>query len=413
MDPPAEGAPPRSPPTSPRVDVRSRRWTVASFWVILLLGVPLWWRTTTLERQPLPEARILDWTERWSDRIPLETAPSRQRSAELDSRVVKFSPHYKLIFSLLNQDSASGSAVLDWNANELLKRHIRPLLSSLSPLHNFTIETHVQYFAPLTVAVNREDEREGSYVREDDLRAFVNNADWNLATGDILDPVLQFLLYVPSAENRPMRIRSVDGQDVTPAFITPQRGGVMIFNPDSLAPEAPPSVSLNLPTSAFAPSFRLFQHQLRTLLGAPTLPSARNSGPLAPAQLDLLVRQRLHEAVADTVETLGATVKLSRDIPNMRISREVQGRVNTALHELDQAATAFPSSPSLALAHAARAQSLASTAYYDPSMLALLYFPDEHKYAVYTPLFGPVAVPLLVALLKEGEEADEKREKGD
>lgn len=110
----------------------------------------------------------------------------------------------------------------------------------------------------------------------------------------------------------------------------------MIFNPDSLAPEAPPSVSLNLPTSAFAPSFRLFQHQLRTLLGAPTLPSARNSGPLAPAQLDLLVRQRLHEAVADTVETLGATVKLSRDIPNMRISREVQGRVNTALHELDQ-----------------------------------------------------------------------------
>jgi phosphatidylinositol glycan class S len=34
-------------------------------------------------------------------------------------------------------------------------------------------------------------------------------------------------------------------------------------------------------------------------------------------------------------------------------------------------------------------------------MLALLYFPDEHKYAVYTPLFGPMSVPLLVALLKE------------
>lgn len=34
-------------------------------------------------------------------------------------------------------------------------------------------------------------------------------------------------------------------------------------------------------------------------------------------------------------------------------------------------------------------------------MLALLYFPDEHKYAIYTPLFGPVAVPLIVALIKE------------
>jgi phosphatidylinositol glycan class S len=34
-------------------------------------------------------------------------------------------------------------------------------------------------------------------------------------------------------------------------------------------------------------------------------------------------------------------------------------------------------------------------------MLALLYFPVEHKYAVYTPLFAPVAVPLLATLLRE------------
>jgi GPI-anchor transamidase subunit S len=34
-------------------------------------------------------------------------------------------------------------------------------------------------------------------------------------------------------------------------------------------------------------------------------------------------------------------------------------------------------------------------------MLALLYFPAEHKYAVYTPLFAPVTVPLLVTLLRE------------
>jgi hypothetical protein len=27
--------------------------------------------------------------------------------------------------------------------------------------------------------------------------------------------------------------------------------------------------------------------------------------------------------------------------------------------------------------------------------------PDEHKYAVYAPLFAPVSVPIVVALLKE------------
>jgi phosphatidylinositol glycan class S len=44
---------------------------------------------------------------------------------------------------------------------------------------------------------------------------------------------------------------------------------------------------------------------------------------------------------------------------------------------------------------------LASRAFFNPGMLALLYFPVEHKYAVYTPLFAPVAVPLLGTLLRE------------
>jgi phosphatidylinositol glycan class S len=34
-------------------------------------------------------------------------------------------------------------------------------------------------------------------------------------------------------------------------------------------------------------------------------------------------------------------------------------------------------------------------------MLGLLYFPQEHKYAVYTPLFGPIAIPLLATSARE------------
>jgi hypothetical protein len=34
-------------------------------------------------------------------------------------------------------------------------------------------------------------------------------------------------------------------------------------------------------------------------------------------------------------------------------------------------------------------------------MLALLYFPAEHKYAVYTPLFATAMIPLLAAALRE------------
>ena len=51
--------------------------------------------------------------------------------------------------------------------------------------------------------------------------------------------------------------------------------------------------------------------------------------------------------------------------------------------------------------HSARAFTLSSRAFFDPGMLALLYFPAEHKYAVYTPMFASAVIPLFVAALRE------------
>ena len=56
--------------------------------------------------------------------------------------------------------------------------HLRPLLTSLAPLHNFTIETQIQYFAPLSIDLHQSDD--GAMIEEGDLRAFVNSADWNM-----------------------------------------------------------------------------------------------------------------------------------------------------------------------------------------------------------------------------------------
>jgi hypothetical protein len=54
-----------------------------------------------------------------------------------------------------------------------------------------------------------------------------------------------------------------------------------------------------------------------------------------------------------------------------------------------------------ALQHSSLALEYAEKAFFDDKMVSMLYFPDEHKYAIYTPLFGPLALPLLMALLKE------------
>ena len=57
--------------------------------------------------------------------------------------------------------------------------------------------------------------------------------------------------------------------------------------------------------------------------------------------------------------------------------------------------------PAVPLRWSSEALSLASHAFFNPGMLAMLYFPAEHKYAVYTPLFASISVPLIVALGRE------------
>lgn len=44
-------------------------------------------------------------------------------------------------------------------------------------------------------------------------------------------------------------------------------------------------------------------------------------------------------------------------------------------------------------------------AFFDPSLLHLLYFPDDQKFAIYIPLFLPMAVPILLSLAKIVREA--------
>ena len=77
-----------------------------------------------------------------------------------------------------------------------------------------------------------------------------------------------------------------------------------------------------------------------------------------------------------------------------------------------------PKSAALALLHSSRALTLSSRAFFNPGMLALLYFPPEHTYAVYAPLFAPISLPLVTPVIREllarwkaSRTAKEKKEK--
>ncbi|KAK1226222.1 GPI transamidase component [Marasmius sp. AFHP31] len=318
-----------------------------------------------------------------------------------DHRVAQYSPRYRLAFTLLNEDSSAGQVVNSWDVSSAISRQIAPITSTLSNLHNFTIESQVQFYAPLAFEPQNIDDGARGLTPEQ-LTVFINSAEWTLSSSSSNDPVLHFLLFVPSANRRPLRILNKDGLPTSSnSFLIPQWGGIVITN----LPDTPSEVRLS--TTDLKPVFSTFAQQLLTLLGVPRLHKGVSFTPsIQPNswQIDTLLRLRTLENVARTSDTLRSTVNLVEQIPNMPVGEKVRDDVRDALKTLGGLSSSSPS-PNVNLTgifqQSSRALTRSQKAFFHPGMLALLYFPVEHKYAVYTPLFASAIIPLIAAAARE------------
>lgn len=323
-------------------------------------------------------------------------APSRVQ------RVVQYSKRYRLAFTLLNEDVTSDQLIHNWDIRAALADHISPVLSRLNVLHDFLIESQVQFHAPLAFEpVQIVSENSTLYgLTPEDLTVFVNSAEWTLSSSVSEDPVLHFLLFVPSSSRQPLHILDTQGSPTKHAvFLLPQWGGIYILNHlEHVGTRTHlTAVDLSLVFSAFA-------NQLSALLGVSDLPhGVKSDDPsiLSDWQVDAVLRYRALENIVETQQTLHSIVKLVDQIKNMPVDETVRGDVQNALTALEKAYQSTAGLPSTILHWSREALSSASHAFFNPGMLALLYFPAEHKYAVYTPLFASIAVPLVVALGRE------------
>ncbi|KAF7986318.1 hypothetical protein HWV62_35286 [Athelia sp. TMB] len=448
----------------------TRRLVLASYWALILLAVPLWWHTTSIERLALPSARVAQALAAPPLRFPVDVHISGASSRDISElrealgscegvdvafhagegqdqfgrysvsidpnappsvhgrhlslpdvsnlastlksllappdeeagrgRAVGYAPRVRLAFSLLNEDASAGGGSLAWEVGRAIEQTLAPTLASLSTLHNFTIESQVQFHAPLaftpsTLPSLSEDAPAAYGLTREDLTVFVNSAEWTLSSSATNDPVLNFVLFVPAAGRRPLWI--VDGEghpSPSTAFLLPQWGGIVLHNP---APDAPESLTAH----DLAPTMAAFKTQLLLLLGVPPLPPniAPRDGALTGWQTDALTRLRAAQNTQTARATLGSIVSLVAQIGNMPVGRAVRADVRGALGALEAIATGGADT----LGKTAAALALSARAFFAPGMLGLLYFPAEHTAAVYTPLFASVAVPLVAAVVREGK----------
>jgi GPI-anchor transamidase subunit S len=318
--------------------------------------------------------------------LSAETAAELERQS---TRALKYAPTYHLTFSMFSPTSSPSG----WEIEAALQQYLSPLLESFSAISNFTVDTQVQLYASFSPSIHQPEydaDRKAWTLRKEDLSGFINAAEWPLSPSIGSGPTVNFVLYVPDQNQAPLLIQENGGN----SWLVPQWGGVVILNPSTSNELS--GTPTTLTKSALAPAMHAFSNQLLSLLGLPQTPAS------LPLRLSTLKRVRAASLLFSASSTLGALARLSRALPSIPIPDNVAKSVDLTTAHLQEACNQLREGRFQgALEHARTAEAEAEKAFFERSMVGQVYFPDEHKVAVYLPLLGPVAVPLVMAGLKE------------
>ncbi|KAJ9114086.1 hypothetical protein QFC22_005906 [Naganishia vaughanmartiniae] len=372
---------------------------------------------------------------------------------------IKYAENVTLSFVMLNEDASADHGrqlVRGWDVEDALRTYIQPVLAALEPFHSVTIESQILYHAPLkfvptsrTLNTSLTDGAVTKVWTVSDTQAsgFVNTEQWTLDSGSTNNPVLRFLLFVPKASRRPLILqqslkdddrklsllsslqrlcelmsRCAEAESISSTAIStfriPQFGSVVIPAYPGRRDDDEHMSSLQM-----RQAFTIFRKDLLQLLGVPPLPETLCTGDaddqaglelvITPWQFSSLLRTHVQATTVSAVDTSTSISRLVSRIREMRVGKEVVGDVESSVHSLTEAFGKRSTRADKGLMgvweRTKRASALADRAFFNPSMVGLLYFPDEHKYAVYAPLFAPISVPVIVAIIKEVKRWRKKR----
>ncbi|XP_067866918.1 GPI transamidase component PIG-S [Heterodontus francisci] len=327
----------------------------------------------------------------------------------------KSSLGYEITFSLLNPDPKSHDVC--WDIERAVNNYVQPFLDKLSFIANFSVDSQILYYAVLGVTPRFDKASSSFSLNADSLPHVINPVEAKLGSSVASSyPVLNFLLYVPEYSHSPLYIRDSSGSPVeSNAFHSSRWGGIMIYNMDHQ--------QLNktlLPVSAkvdMARVMEVFLSQLRLLLGIQKVQPPPESLIQSPGNMivtdwetDRLLWVRTVENIATATNTLTSLAQLLDEIGNIVINDNIASEVYNAMASVQQSLGELEAGRLLPAFQASKeAITSSERAFFDPSLLHLLYFPDDQKFAIYIPLFLPMCVPIVLSLLKTAKDLNWKR----
>jgi len=348
----------------------------------------------------------------------------RLKADKESMRALKSSVEYQMTFTLLHAEPRE-DRVVTWDIEGATNAYLQPLIDQLRPYVNIRVDSQVLYYVTLPMRPQYDAIHSRYFLTTADLPHIVNPIEAKLVSHVSSCPIMNFLVYVPPPEHSPLYIVDESGEMVeSNAFISARWGGMMIVNPpefskplltndDGGAEEIPPDPSIHAEVSLdMHPIMEVFLSQIRSLLHFDARPADPESvvagliiddpldGALTEWERDAWLRRRGLENIATSAATLKSLSDLLDKVQNIVINDEIGLQVETSLRACQRAMEAL-SKNRLSEAYVASKEALDNSekAFFDPSLLEHLYFPDDQKFAIYMPLFLPIGLPIAASLL--------------
>jgi len=304
--------------------------------------------------------------------------------------------------------------LVTWDIENAIQLILQPFLDEIGDLYSFTVKSQVLYLTSLGLSSVRktvsDSGNERFLISEKDLGLAIN-MESKLVSHVSSRPSFNFIAYVPTIAQTPLHIEpNADGINIqeTNSFLVPRWGGVSIWNLYN-------TTSRNRESFDDVTMMRIVITQLRSLLGLQSeQPEKLRNVQYLPRtehlitlwEKDFLSRLKLEENLVTTRVTLQSLAHLLSKISNIVITEEVAEDVQSAVKSYDEAISCLGHGqpPQTCFESSKDSFVTAERVFFENSLLALLYFPEDQKYAIYIPLFLPISfsfVGCILPILKE------------
>lgn len=344
-----------------------------------------------------------------------EVRTETQSSARLQ-KMVKSDFKFELLFSLLLSEEEE--RYIDWNIEQGIRRNLSPFLKLIQDVYDLNVGSQVLYSNPSFFYPKRNRQEGYSFVTKEQLSHAVNKIESRLGSQFSTDPTLSMVVHVTNKDYNPVHIIKENGKrSSTNSFLIPRWGAITLHN---LKNES--LYGASLPVDHLFP---VFISHLRVLLAGLdnqvysikdelVLFEAPKSTGIALWEVDFLFRLKCVQSIASAVHSMHSLSKLLGSINNIVINDNVAKQIYTAVNAIKKAKSHLGNNElKLAVEKAKSAFLSSETAFFDSTLLELLYFPEDQKFAIYCPLFLPLVMTVVISmanLLKKKKENEKKNE---